>query len=146
MTKLRHLRTSRNLLLKDVAKALRTHPGNLCRIEAGTQDPKPPLARRIAAYYGISMDQVFANRKGSGDKIQNLDSTVQERHQSNCGVPPTLKMPALVLEPSSVVALAADRRRSERRREDRRCDEDRSGGGDRRDDHDRRKTSASDAT
>jgi transcriptional regulator with XRE-family HTH domain len=59
-TKLRHLRTSRGLLLKDVAEAVQTDPGNLSRIEYGKQYPGHSLARRIARYYGVSFDVVYA--------------------------------------------------------------------------------------
>jgi DNA-binding XRE family transcriptional regulator len=56
---LKHIRLSRGLLLKEAAKQIDTDPGNLSRIEQGKQCPSVPLARRIAALYEISLDQVF---------------------------------------------------------------------------------------
>jgi transcriptional regulator with XRE-family HTH domain len=59
MTRLKHLRTSRGLLLKDAADSLGTDPGNLSRIESGKQSPSLSLARKIAAFYSITLDDVF---------------------------------------------------------------------------------------
>ncbi|WP_252178382.1 helix-turn-helix transcriptional regulator [Endozoicomonas sp. 4G] len=59
MNGLRHQRTSRGLLLKDAAESLGTDPGNLSRIESGKQAPSLRLARKIATFYGITLEQVF---------------------------------------------------------------------------------------
>lgn len=59
MSNLRNIRNEKGLRLVDAARELGTNPGNLSRIESGTQYPKVDLARRIAALYGMTLDEVF---------------------------------------------------------------------------------------
>jgi transcriptional regulator with XRE-family HTH domain len=47
------------MTLADAARQLGTDPGNLSRIENGRQHPSVALARRMAAFYGMSLDDVF---------------------------------------------------------------------------------------
>jgi transcriptional regulator with XRE-family HTH domain len=60
MSTLKHLRTSRGLRLKDVASQMDTDTGNLSRIETGKQAPSIHLARKLAAFYGITLEDVFS--------------------------------------------------------------------------------------
>ena len=59
MNTLKHIRVSRGLMLKDVARQVGTDAGNLSRIEQGKQNPSLALARKLAALYGISLDDIF---------------------------------------------------------------------------------------
>jgi transcriptional regulator with XRE-family HTH domain len=60
MSTLKHLRTSRGLRLKDVASQMGTDTGNLSRIEAGKQAPSIHLARKLAAFYSVTLEEVFS--------------------------------------------------------------------------------------
>lgn len=60
MSTLKHLRTSRGLRLKDVASEMGTDIGNLSRIESGKQAPSIHLARKLAAFYAITLEEVFS--------------------------------------------------------------------------------------
>lgn len=59
MTNLRELRKSAGLLLKDAAALLDTDPGNLSRIERGSQMPSIDLAWRMADLYAVPLDRVL---------------------------------------------------------------------------------------
>ena len=60
MSTLKHLRTSRGLRLKDVAVQMGTDTGNLSRIETGKQAPSIHLARKLAAFYSVTLEEVFS--------------------------------------------------------------------------------------
>ena len=47
-------------MLKEAAERVGTDAGNLSRIERGQQDPSLSLARKLAALYGVSLDELFA--------------------------------------------------------------------------------------
>lgn len=61
----------RNILIKlrgdksrpTVAKELKITPQMLGAIERGDRTPSLPLAKRIADYYGKSIDEIFFNKK-----------------------------------------------------------------------------------
>jgi transcriptional regulator with XRE-family HTH domain len=59
MISLRDKRNELGLLLKDAADLLGTDPGNLSRIERGTQVPSVGLAWRMAELYQVSLEQVL---------------------------------------------------------------------------------------
>jgi len=61
MNILRDKRAEKGLTLDEVAKAVNTNVGNLSRIERGAQFPSPPLAFRLARFYGIELADVFAS-------------------------------------------------------------------------------------
>ncbi|MCF3941601.1 helix-turn-helix transcriptional regulator [Oceanobacillus alkalisoli] len=46
---------------KDVAKALNITPQMLGAIERGDRTPSLTLAKKIADYYGLSIDEIFFN-------------------------------------------------------------------------------------
>ena len=48
-----------------VAKDLKITPQMLGAIERGDRTPSLPLAKRIADYYGTSVDEVFFSQKGN---------------------------------------------------------------------------------
>ena len=56
---LRTLRRDEGKTLAEVARAVRTDTGNLSRIERG-QPPQVDLARRLADYYQVSLDVIYA--------------------------------------------------------------------------------------
>lgn len=65
---LRERRTTRGLTLQQVADHVGTDVGNLSRIERGRQFPGRELAKTIADYYGIPVEQVLypkANKEGA---------------------------------------------------------------------------------
>ena len=64
MKSLRELRADTGLLLKDAAAQLDTDPGNLSRIERGTQTPSVELAWRMADLYAVPLDQILPNPRG----------------------------------------------------------------------------------
>ncbi|MCP4304680.1 MAG: helix-turn-helix transcriptional regulator [bacterium] len=47
------------MTLTQVATELAMDAGNLSRIERHDQHPKPPLARKIASFYGVSLEEVY---------------------------------------------------------------------------------------
>ncbi|MCQ6275789.1 helix-turn-helix transcriptional regulator [Bacillus sp. V3B] len=47
-----------------VAKELNITPQMLGAIERGDRTPSLPLAKRIADYYGTSVDEIFFSKKG----------------------------------------------------------------------------------
>ena len=59
MTVLRKCRKDRGLTLEIVATEIGTDAGNLSRIERGRQFPGRELARELASYYGLSIEQVL---------------------------------------------------------------------------------------
>ena len=59
MKSLRELRADAGLLLKDAAAQLDTDPGNLSRIERGTQTPSVELAWRMAELYAVPLDHIL---------------------------------------------------------------------------------------
>ncbi len=59
-TLLRKTRKKQSLTLAQAASLLGTTSGNLSRIETGLQHPSIPLARRIAAEYRLTLDQIYA--------------------------------------------------------------------------------------
>jgi DNA-binding XRE family transcriptional regulator len=60
MNPIKHARVSRDLLLKDAATVLGTNAGNLSRIEQGRQLPSVQLAKRIAQYYELTLEEIFS--------------------------------------------------------------------------------------
>lgn len=57
-TRLRDVRQARGLSIYTVAGAVRTDPGNLSRIERGTQNASPALAARLAAYFSPDLSEL----------------------------------------------------------------------------------------
>lgn len=49
---------------KDVAKVLNITPQMLGAIERGDRTPSLSLAKKIADYYGLSIDEIFFNQNG----------------------------------------------------------------------------------
>jgi transcriptional regulator with XRE-family HTH domain len=67
MSTLRNKRLAMGLRLIEAARELGTDPGNLSRIEAGTQFPRVDLAKRMASLYGLTLDEVFSDQASSQD-------------------------------------------------------------------------------
>lgn len=59
MSVLRERRKQRRLTLKAVADAVGTDPGNLSRIERGTQFPGRELARDLATFFDLPVERVL---------------------------------------------------------------------------------------
>ncbi len=59
MTTLRQLRLSKNMTLITVAKAIDIDVANLSRVERGIQSPSIHTAKKIASFYGITIDAVI---------------------------------------------------------------------------------------
>lgn len=57
---LRYLRKRRGETLRQEADKMQSDPAGLSRIERGAQMPRPDLAKKLAKYYGISLDLVYA--------------------------------------------------------------------------------------
>jgi transcriptional regulator with XRE-family HTH domain len=62
MSTLRNKRIAMGMRLIEAARELGTDPGNLSRIEAGTQFPRVDLAKRMASLYGLTLDEVFSSQ------------------------------------------------------------------------------------
>lgn len=56
---LRNARKSRRLSLLEVAIMAGIDIGNLSRIERQRQIPKPHCARKLADFYGVTMDDIY---------------------------------------------------------------------------------------
>ena len=59
MRKLREKRASRGLTLIALGHILDADPGGLSRIERGQQLPSIALAKKLAAFYGMTLDDIF---------------------------------------------------------------------------------------
>jgi transcriptional regulator with XRE-family HTH domain len=46
--------------MKDVASEMGTDTGNLSRIESGKQAPSIHLARKLALFYAVTLEEVFS--------------------------------------------------------------------------------------
>jgi transcriptional regulator with XRE-family HTH domain len=62
---IKSLREEKGVSLSTAAKDLETDPGNLSRIERGKQSPGVPLAKRMAVYYGTTLDALFQSKTAS---------------------------------------------------------------------------------
>lgn len=56
---LRERRKARSMTLMKAADEVGIHFSSLSRIERGQQMPSPRVAKRIAAVYGISLDDLY---------------------------------------------------------------------------------------
>ena len=61
----------------EVAKDLKITPQGLGMIERGDRVPRPDLMKRIADYYGKTVDELFFNADGH-DACQNDDQTTTD--------------------------------------------------------------------
>lgn len=61
MRKLREERVSRRLTLIKLGHILDADPGGLSRIERGQQLPSVMLAKKLASFYGMTLDEIFAD-------------------------------------------------------------------------------------
>ena len=59
MNPIRQARADRGLTLRNVADVVGTDPGNLSRIERGEQSPSLELARDLADFYGLPVEQIL---------------------------------------------------------------------------------------
>lgn len=63
---LAELRRERGLSQRALAKALRLSSGAIANYEAGIRTPPLPVARRIAAFFGVPLDELrFAGESDS---------------------------------------------------------------------------------
>ncbi len=58
---LRDLRKGRGLNQADLAEALQVSRQTIIAIEADKYDPSLPLAYRLAAYFGVPVEELFFN-------------------------------------------------------------------------------------
>jgi putative transcriptional regulator len=58
---LRDLRRGRGLNQADLAEALQVSRQTIIAIEADKYDPSLPLAYRLAAYFGVPVEELFFN-------------------------------------------------------------------------------------
>lgn len=58
---LRDLRKGRGLNQADLAEALQVSRQTIIAIEADKYDPSLPLAYRLAAYFGVLVEELFFN-------------------------------------------------------------------------------------
>jgi putative transcriptional regulator len=58
---LRELRKERGLNQADLANALEISRQTIIAVEANKYDPSLPMAYRIAAYFGVPVEQIFFN-------------------------------------------------------------------------------------
>lgn len=63
MRKLREARVSRRLTLIELGHILGADPGGLSRIERGRQQPSIALAKKLAAFYGMTLDEIFQEQQ-----------------------------------------------------------------------------------
>ena len=63
MRKLREARVSRRLTLIELGHILGADPGGLSRIERGQQQPSIALAKKLAAFYGMTLDEIFQEQQ-----------------------------------------------------------------------------------
>ena len=56
---LRQARVRLGLTTRQVGRAVGTTSGTVTRTELGQHAPKPALAKRLAALYGLSLDQIY---------------------------------------------------------------------------------------
>jgi transcriptional regulator with XRE-family HTH domain len=56
--KLRSLRQQHNLTLRQLAKILSTSSGYIADLEGGRRQPSLALARKVADYFEVSVDQL----------------------------------------------------------------------------------------
>ena len=59
ISKLCEVRRNKGVTLQQVCDAIGLNTGNLSRIENGIQHPKPDTAKRLASYYGVSLDVIY---------------------------------------------------------------------------------------
>lgn len=60
-THIRSLRKSRGLTLVEVSRVVGIDNGNLSRIERGIQLPDVRLAKRLAVFFKVSLDDIYAH-------------------------------------------------------------------------------------
>lgn len=58
---LRELRKERGLNQADLANALEISRQTIIAVEANKYDPSLPMAYRIAAYFGVTVEKIFFN-------------------------------------------------------------------------------------
>ena len=58
ITPLKRARIERGDSIRVVAAAVKTNPGNLCRIENARQKPSPDLAERLALHFGHAITEL----------------------------------------------------------------------------------------
>ncbi|MCL1851489.1 MAG: helix-turn-helix transcriptional regulator [Peptococcaceae bacterium] len=59
MSKLRQLRTKRNVSVAELAGYLRVSARYIAFIEAGKREPSLGLAKRIAGFFDVPIEEVF---------------------------------------------------------------------------------------
>ena len=67
--RLRDLRMERNLTLKDVSEAIDYGISDLSRVEREVQVLTMPLAKKLAAFYGVTLDELVEEKGNEDDSI-----------------------------------------------------------------------------
>ncbi len=63
MNRLKDMRKSRNLTVKEVAKAIDITQPALTRIENGHRNPSLPIAFKLANFFSVSIEELFPQFK-----------------------------------------------------------------------------------
>ena len=61
--RLRELRRERGLTLEEVGEAIDYNLTNLSRVERGRQTLSVPVARRLADYYGVTLNELISGEE-----------------------------------------------------------------------------------
>lgn len=75
MAKLRELREQRGISREELAVAVKTSYPNITRLEAG-QSPRLDLARRIAEYFGVAVEDIEWGQPPDTDAGKDLGAAV----------------------------------------------------------------------
>lgn len=76
--RIRELRTSRNMTQKDLASIFYVTPQAVSRWENGSAEPSIELIRKIAAYFGVSVDYLIGHQDGEENLEESNDAPVTE--------------------------------------------------------------------
>lgn len=101
MNRLKELRKNKNLKQSDVAKAIFTSQQNYSRYENGSVEPDYEILKRLASFFGVSIDYIlgkepndliliskddFKKLKEASDIIQRIDrisKSLEDKNQNN---------------------------------------------------------------
>ena len=62
-TKLKHLRESRSVTQAELAEAVGVSPTAISYFENGLKDPKLVVAKRIAKFFGVTVDELLTENE-----------------------------------------------------------------------------------
>lgn len=77
--RLKELRKERNLLQKEVAKAIGTSQANIGRWESGQNEPSSHYVIALADFFGVSADYLLGREDDFGNVAINADLSEEEK-------------------------------------------------------------------